>query len=246
MKRAILISAVLALGMTAVTLAVLAETGSGSAPTSRDRARVRFVHASPDAPELDVLFHDDTLFTGFRFGEISEYVDIAAGTYTVTLSSPGPDVPILTDYITAPFNAHHTLVAAGMLAPGPGASGFEGIVITDVITYPPPGMVRGRFVHLVPDAPVPISIFLEGQPLFESIVYGDVTPYVTVPAGSHNLEVRALGFPVTADTITVDPDRIYSFFAIGLASGPPDAEILQVMDAASPHHIWLPLIRREG
>ncbi len=246
MRRSLLISAVLALAMTMITLVVLAQTGSGLAPASQERARVRFIHASPDAPELDVWLDENALFTETRFGEISEYVDIAAGTYTVTLSSPGPGVPILTDYVTAPCNTHHTLVAAGMLAPGPGASGFEGIVITDVITYPPPGMVRGRFVHLVPDAPVPISIFLAGQPLFESIVYGDVTPYVTVPAGSHSLEVRALGFPVTADTITVDPDTVYSFFAIGLAFGPPDVEILQVVDAASPHHVWLPLIRREG
>lgn len=250
MKRSILCSVAMALALVAVTVTVtvLAQPGASRVSASEDPARVRFIHASPDAPELDLLLNDTELVTNTAFGEISDYIAVDLGAYTTTLRDANTGALLLAGYPITVFSAHppRTFAAAGMVAPGAGASGFEGIIITDVIVPPPPEMVRGRFVHLVPDAPVPVSIVLEDEILFEDIVYGDVTPYVTVPAGTHNLEVRALGFRVAADTITVDPDSVYSFFAIGLATGQPEAEILQVVDASFPHRIWLPLLARGG
>jgi len=243
MKRAVLISAVLALAMTAVTLAVLAQTGPGPALASQEVARVRFIHASPDAPEVDVLFDGSERFTNTAFGEISEYTDIDAGTYEVTIRLTGTDTLVLTTTV-AMTATDYTLAAAGTVAPG--GKEFELKVVVDDNRAPPPGMVRGRFVHLVPDAPLPVTIAIEDDPLFTGVVYGDATEYATVPAGSHSVQVVMLGIPVVTDTLTGEPNGVYSFFAVGLASGTPELQILQVLDASYDHHIWLPLIARGG
>jgi hypothetical protein len=45
---------------------------------------VRFVHTSPDAPEVDIVAADvGTLFAGFEFREASEYAPVAVGTYDI-------------------------------------------------------------------------------------------------------------------------------------------------------------------
>ncbi|MDS0283088.1 DUF4397 domain-containing protein [Haloarcula onubensis] len=61
-----------------------------------DTGRVRVVHASPDAPAVDVRVVDDgstvlTLADGIEFGEASENVEAAAGTYSVAVFPAGAD-----------------------------------------------------------------------------------------------------------------------------------------------------------
>ncbi len=248
MRRAVLCSAALTLALIAVTITVLGPVGAGTVPASREDARLRFINASPDAPAFDVLVNGTPLFTDIGFGEITDYTSVGTDPYTITLRDADSHeaFPFLRPMTITALYPNATLAAAGMVTPSGEVSNFRGIIITDVIVPPPPDMVRGRFVHLVPDAPLPVSIVLEGETLFENVEFGDATPYVTVPAGRHELEVRVFGFPVAEDTITVEPDTVYSFFAIGLASGAPDPAILQIVDASFPHRIWLPLIKRDG
>jgi len=62
--------------------------------------RVRIVHASPDAPAVDVRVVDDngdtvlTLADGIAFGEASENVEATAGTYSVAVFPAGGDDPV--------------------------------------------------------------------------------------------------------------------------------------------------------
>jgi len=61
-----------------------------------DTGRVRVVHASPDAPAVDVRVVDDdgetvvTLAEDIEFGEAGENVEAEAGTYSVRCSRPVP------------------------------------------------------------------------------------------------------------------------------------------------------------
>lgn len=49
-----------------------------------DTARVRVVHASPDAPVVDVTAGGDALFDGVAYGEAG-YVEVPAGDYTLAV-----------------------------------------------------------------------------------------------------------------------------------------------------------------
>ena len=67
-------------------------------------ARIRFIHASPDAPEVTIAVSDGgpVLFRNIEFQEASRYVEVDGGTYdldvriarsmTVALEVPGVDV----------------------------------------------------------------------------------------------------------------------------------------------------------
>jgi hypothetical protein len=70
MKRLALVSAAL--------LLVLATAGTALAQD--EMARVRVVHASPDAPAVDVLVNDNVAFSNVPFTEISDYASLDPGT----------------------------------------------------------------------------------------------------------------------------------------------------------------------
>jgi len=46
-------------------------------------ARVRVIHASPDAPAVDVWVQGAPAFTGVAFAEITAFAQLPAGTYNV-------------------------------------------------------------------------------------------------------------------------------------------------------------------
>ncbi len=61
-----------------------------------DRTQLRFVHASPDAPAVDVRVVDGpTLFSDVEFGEASDYVGVDASTYDIDVIPSGADEPAL-------------------------------------------------------------------------------------------------------------------------------------------------------
>lgn len=245
MRRALLSSAAMALALIAAAITVLAQTGPAPASPAQAGARVRFIHGSPDAPAVDVLIDGGEVFTNTEFDQITSYVDVATGTYTVSVEPTGSDSEVLTRTLVV-TESDYTLAAAGTLATG--GKDLELMKLIDDNSAPAPGMVRGRFVHLVPDAPAPVSIAIEGEPpLFENVVYGDVTEYATVLSGSHTLQILVFGFEVATATVTVEPNNVYSFFALGLASDEPELpelHVQQVLDASYNHPIWLPLVTK--
>ncbi|MXR40228.1 DUF4397 domain-containing protein [Halobaculum sp. WSA2] len=70
---------------TEFTVSVLADTNGAN--LDDDEARVRAVHASPDAPAVDVTVNDGvlTLFDGVAFGDSSGYAVVPAGEYDVEI-----------------------------------------------------------------------------------------------------------------------------------------------------------------
>src|SRR5918997_4449897 len=54
-----------------------------------DEAFVRVVHASPDAPNVDVWVDGETVLTDVPFTAVSDYLSLSAGTYNVQVSATG-------------------------------------------------------------------------------------------------------------------------------------------------------------
>ena len=57
-------------------------------------ARVVVLHASPDAPAVDVWVNGSVVFSNIAFEETSEFAEVPAGTYTVA---------VVTDWRTEPI-----------------------------------------------------------------------------------------------------------------------------------------------
>ena len=86
-------------------------------------ARVRAIHASPDAPAVDVTVNDGalTVFDGVAFGESSGYAVVPAGDYEVEIrpDTEDDDGPVVFEVggVTLEGGATYTVFALGYLSP---------------------------------------------------------------------------------------------------------------------------------
>lgn len=115
-----------------------------------DEARVRAIHASPDAPAVDVTVNDGalTLFDGFAFGESSGYAVVPAATYDVEVrpDTENNDGPVVSEAeVTLEGGSTYTVFAFGYLTPDdePADEAFALEPVLDK-SAPPRGDGRGR------------------------------------------------------------------------------------------------------
>jgi hypothetical protein len=106
-------------------------------PPGDDMARVRAVHASPDAPAVDITVASsgDALFDGVPYGE-SGYVEVPAGDYTLQIrgDTEGNDGDVAAEFdVSVEGGQVYTAFAAGYLSPDdePADTPFDLIVAQD-------------------------------------------------------------------------------------------------------------------
>ena len=79
------------------TVLVLSLALAGSVMADDHMARVRVVHASPDAPAVDVWVNGSVAFSNAPFEGITDYVELAPASYQVQVSPTGATEPIVID-----------------------------------------------------------------------------------------------------------------------------------------------------
>jgi hypothetical protein len=98
-----------------------------------DTARVRAVHASPDAPAVDITADGEVLFDGVAFGE-SGSVEVPAGDYTLEVrgDTEENDGDVVGEFdVSLAGGETYTAFAAGYLEPEDDEPEFELIVTQD-------------------------------------------------------------------------------------------------------------------
>jgi len=107
-----------------------------------EEARVRAIHASPDAPAVDVTVNDGalTLFDDLAFGESSEYAVVPAAEYEVEIRPAGGGDPVFEVTVPLEAGSTYTAIAAGYLTPEdePADEAF-GLVLSEDASAPPRG-----------------------------------------------------------------------------------------------------------
>jgi hypothetical protein len=106
----------------AINPSLLAYADTAGAPDS-GKVFLRFIHASADAPILNVLKADDTpLVTDLERYQASGYVELDAGTYDFTATSSGTGAELLAlDPLTLTSGLSYTVILSGSayVLPGP-------------------------------------------------------------------------------------------------------------------------------
>ncbi len=193
--------------------------------------RVRVVHASPDAPAVDVLVNGNVAFSNAPFKGITQYASLAAGSYDVKVVPTGATEPaVISANLTLEADKDYTVVAVGKLA------NIEPLVLIDNNSAPAPGKAHVRFVHASPDAPA-VDIAVKGGPvLFSNVAFKGVGDYLPVDAGTYDLEVRLAGTSTVAldvPGLKLDAGTVYTVFAMGLAGGQPALTAVPSVDATA-------------
>ena len=187
-------------------------------------AAVRVVHASPDAPNVDVYVDGSKVLSDVPFRAVSDYLSLEAGTYTVKITAAGDPETVAFEGDVTVEDADYTVAAVGELS----GDTFAPLVLEDAPSAPAEGKAQVRLVHASPDAPA-VDVTVKGADLtlFDDVEFGENSDYVEVPAGDYTLEVRGAtdcddGDVVATFDVTVEGGMAYTAFATGYLT--PDDE----------------------
>lgn len=185
-------------------------------------ARVRVVHASPDAPSVDVRVDGGLAFADVAFGAATGYASVPAGTYNVQVEPAGAGNagPFVIDAdLTLAAGQDYTVVATDFLA------SITPIVLVDNNSAPAPGNARVRFFHGSPDTPA-VDVALTGGPVIFANAPFQASATGEVPGATYDLEARVAGTQIVGlyiPGVTFEAGKVYTVFAIGeLADGAAD------------------------
>ncbi len=183
---------------------------------AQNEAFVRVVHASPDAPNVDVWVDGETVLTDVPFTAVSDYLTLPAGTYNVQVTATGSTDPVIDADLTLEAGTSYTVAATGLLAD------ITATVLTDD-RMPTDGQAKLRVFHASPSAPAEVDVAVtDGPILVEALAYPEATGYLTVEAGTYPLEIRAAGSPDAALSLEATLEAGQNYTAIAMDD--PEAE----------------------
>lgn len=179
-------------------------------------AKVRVVHASPDAPAVDVFVDGNKVLTNVPFFTASDYLDVPTGEHRFQVSPTGQpaSAAVIDATATVAAGKAYSVVATGKVAD------IKGTILADNLAAPAAGKAHVRVVHASPDTPA-VDVKVKGGPtLISNLVFPTASDYLPVDAGSYDLIVT----PAGSDTVALDlgsttlaAGKIYDVFAVGLS-----------------------------
>jgi hypothetical protein len=197
-------------------------------------ARVRVVHASPDAPAVDVLLDDAEVLGGVPYLAASAYLDAPAGSRNLKVNAAGTATTVINADLNLVDGTDYTVIAAGPV------QSIEPLVLQDDNSAPASGNARVRAIHGAPSAPaVDIYVTAPGAdlagatPLLTSVGFGDVADYLEVPAGDYQVRVTPAGSKtvvIDSGTLTLASGEVRTAIAVDAVGGGAPFDLLVLAD----------------
>lgn len=177
-----------------------------TAQVPSNTAWVRVVHASADAPAVDVLANGNLVFQGIKFKGFTEYTPVPPGTYTFSINVSGTNTTALT---AGPFTLQggnaYTFFALGKVADNTLTAMGAG----DDVVAPGMGMAKIRVVHGASTAPA-VDVYATtpyaplSSPALSRVPFPVAGGYLSVPAGVYQARVTVAG----TKTVAIDSGRV--------------------------------------
>ncbi len=195
-----------ALRLLPLALLVLAGNVFNVGCGSDDNARLRVVHASPDAPNVDVAVDGKTVLTNVPYGTASGYLTVKSGARQIEVRATGTTQDAINVKPTLGGKKDYTVLAEDFLA------NIAASALTDDNSAPDSGKVKVRVVHGSPSAgAVDVYVAAPGtdistlMPTISNLAFKAATDYLSVPAGSYEVFVTPTGTKTVAiDTGTIN------------------------------------------
>ncbi len=198
------------------------DTGTGSLDLSPVKpatpmARVMVIHASPDAPGVDLLINDKRINKApLKFPANTGYLSLDAGKKTnVKVNVAGTSTTAIEADLTFTKDASYSLFAVDRVAK------IAPLLLTDNLSKPAKGKAHVRFIHLSPDAPAVDIAVKNGPTLFSDIAFKKNSKFTPVAAGTYDLDVKVSSSKTTALSVKglkLADGMIYTIWARGLLS----------------------------
>jgi len=178
-------------------------------------ADLRVVHASPDAPNVDVYVDGGLAFENLPFNDATVYASLLPGTYRIQVAPTGTQTFVIDVDLPVEDDVDYTVVAVNEVA------AIEPFVLVDDRELFEDARVR--FFHASPDAPEVDVVVADGGPvLFDDVEYLEEEGPISVAPGVYDLEVRVAStgdLVLELPGVQLDGGTVYSVFATGFAGG---------------------------
>ena len=194
----------------------------------KDTSKVNFVHASPDAPGVDLLVDNLKVNTSpLTFPNYTGYLSVTAGTRNIKVNAAGTSTTVINADVPFTKDKNYSLFAFNRLA------SISAILVEDNLATPASGKAHIRFFHLSPGAPSVTVGVLNGDvftPVFSNRAYETQSSatanqaFAPVDAGTYKFDVRVAGSTtsvLTLNNIALQAGKIYTVFANGIVGGTP-------------------------
>lgn len=182
------------------------------------QGKVLVVHASPDAPGVDLLVDDAKVNTAaLTFPNNTGYLDVDAGERNFKVNAAGTSTSVINADAEIDPNTNYSLFAINRL------SSIEALLVVDDLTAPASGKAHVRFIHLSPDAPAVDVTLTNGTIVFGNTSFKSGTAFAPLDAGTYNLQARVAGTSTVAleiPNVTLAAGKIYTVFARGFLAPP--------------------------
>jgi hypothetical protein len=200
--------------LAALSLLVLALAGCQSIAGTQSVTQVRFIHASPDAPAID-LYQNPTSASqaslyNVGFGTVSSYMMLAPGAYTHAAYTAGTQQQLANVKGAFAAGGQYTVLAANI------AANLQMTVLKDQATPAPAGEVALRFLgESTRTGPVDLYLVPPGAPLnglapvASGVGLGANTGYLNVPGGTYSIVALSAGAAPTSVPVFTSSQALY-------------------------------------
>lgn len=179
-----------------------AQTGTG---------RVRVLHASPDAPAVDVLVDGARVLENLPFREYSEYLALPAGPHEIRVNVTGTSTTVLQATPSVAAGRDYTAIAVGYAGKSPA---LDLMLLEDDNTVPAGTNIKIRVVHGAAGAPA-VDVYvttpfetLDGKnAVLSNVPFKVASGYLTVPASLYQARVAVAG----TKTVAIDSHRLVTW-----------------------------------
>ena len=199
-----------------------------------EQARLRVVHASPDAPDVDVLLDDAEVLSDVPYLAASSYLEAPAGDRNVKVNAAGTTTTVIDADVSLADGSDYTVIASGLVA------AIEPLVLEDDNTAPAAGNVKVRAIHGAPSAPavdiyvtVPGADLADETPVLTGVEFGDVADYIEAPAGAYQVRVTLAGtktIVIDSGTLTLTSGQVRTAIAVDAGGGGGPFDLLVLSD----------------
>ena len=191
----------------------------------QNQADVMVVHASPDAPGVDLYVDNNKVnAAALTYPNNTGYLKVNAGTRNIKVTAAGSTTGVLEAPVPFTAGTNTSIFAFNRLAT-PGV-----LVVNDNLAAPASGQAHVRFFHLSPGAPA-VTVGTLANTTFTAIPAFTNRAFETqatatanqnftpLPAGTYTLDVRVASNNTSVlqvPNVTLQAGKIYTIFARGI------------------------------
>jgi len=188
-----------------------------------ENARVLVVHASPNAPGVDLLVDNNKVNTSaLTYPNNTGYLTVADGNHNIKVNATGTSTTVINADVNLVKDMNYTVFAYDVV------TAIKPLVLMDNLATPASGKAHIRFMHLSPGAPAVTVGVLNGAnftPLFSNRAFETAATatanqaFIPVDAGTYTVQVRVAGTDnavLTVPNVSLQNGKIYTVFARGI------------------------------